>query len=90
MAILTPQRKQQQRIIWLVVLILAATAGILYFGLRASAPGVQAPEFLPKSEIEEIKMNTSILEDERFLALTPYERIKGDILAGRANPFLPY
>lgn len=93
MAIFTLQRKQQQRILWIVVLIVAATAGILYFGLRAPAPAPVASvaDSLLKSEIiKEIKMNTSIFEDERFLALVPYERIKGDILAGRANPFLPY
>jgi len=66
----------------------------MYFGIFGG--GVPGITFIKDESAQlirttfEIKLNTDILSDERFLNLTPYEKLPRDIETGRGNPFLPY
>jgi len=93
MPILTTQRKKQRSLITVLVLVVVASVGVLYFGLSS-----QEPQELPfvgggvdiLRRTKEVKLNLKLLGDDRFRSLVPYERLLGDIDTGRDNPFVPY
>ena len=41
-------------------------------------------------KIREIKIDLSLLGEERFRGLVPYSKLPTDIETGRSNPFAPY
>ena len=94
MPIITAQRKRQQKLIYVAILVIFVTAAVGYMSIqRGSVPGVGTA----KDESEkffrttlEIRLNKDILKDERFLKLVPYEKLPTEIDTGRRNPFLPY
>jgi hypothetical protein len=102
MAVVTAQRKKQQNLIILFVVVILVTLGVLYMGrLRnKESPYGRSPvggqEIFPGVTEEgagisrQLKLDTSLLQDERFLNLVPYETLSRDIKTGRANPFIPY
>lgn len=95
MAVLTPQRKKQQNLIAIFVAVVLVTLGVLYIGrLRDKGLERKTPPSLGEEEMNgvsgQLKLDTSILKDERFLNLVPYEALSRDIKTGRANPFAPY
>jgi hypothetical protein len=93
MAILTAQRKKQKNLVVAMVLIIAATLGVLYFGvLKQGGKEPAAVKSAPSLRlgIKEVKLNLDILRDKRFLDLAPYQKLPTDIKTGRDNPFTPY
>ncbi len=93
MAILTAQRKKQKNLIAAMILIVAVTLGVLYFGVfkqEGEEPAVVESVANLLQGIKEVKLNLDILRDRRFLDLTPYQKLPTDIKTGRDNPFAPY
>lgn len=95
MALVTVQRKKQQNLIAIFVAVVLITLGVLYIGrLKNKGIGQETPQREAGGEISgaarQLKLDTSILTDERFLNLVPYETLSRDIKTGRTNPFAPY
>jgi len=95
MSIVTPQRKKQQKLISVLLLVFLITSTVLYFGVfRKGKPGagVTIVEEFPvfPSGPGVIKLDLSLLTQDRFRDLVPYEKLSTDIKTGRKNPFLPY
>lgn len=93
MAILTAQRKKQKNLVAAMILIVAVSLGVLYFGVfkresEESAVIKSAPNLL--LGIKEVKLNLDVFNSKRFLDLAPYKKLPTDIKTGRDNPFAPY
>lgn len=70
--------------------------GVIYFGLIRPG-GKEEVVIIEDTEInalletiKEIRLNTEVLNDKRFLDLSSYEKLSTEIETGRSNPFLPY
>lgn len=95
MPIITSQREKQRNLIIIFVLILFTIVMVLYLGVfRGVGPAVNGvskePELQKSREDFEIKLDSSLFKDEKFLSLVPYGKIVQDVKIGRGNPFLPY
>ncbi len=91
---ISPQRKKQQNLIAIFVVVVLVTLGVLYMGrLRDKGLEQGTPEGVGEETtgaVRQLKLDTSLLTDERFLNLVPYETLTLDVKTGRANPFAPY
>lgn len=95
MALVAVQRKRQQNLIAIFVVVVLVTLGVLTIGrLRNKGLEQKTPQLEGREEIigvpGQLKLDTSIVKDERFLDLVPYDTLSRDIKTGRDNPFAPY
>jgi len=95
MPILTAQQKKQRSLMGVVLGVVVITVGVLYFGFLKNPD--KSAKFVDKEGYldifigaREIKLNTELLEDDRFKSLIPYSRIPTDIKTGRDSPFSSY
>ena len=94
MPLVTEQRKRQQKLVSILVIVFVETLGVVYFGALKGEPDKEV-SYAGTSELKQILqdlkefyLDTSILDDKKFQELKPYEAIGGDIETGRDNPFL--
>ena len=93
MATLTAQRKKQRNLIALTGVVVIVSLGVLYFGVFKQPKKEQVvvdSEINIFKKIREIKIDLSLLGEERFRGLVPYSKLPTDIETGRSNPFAPY
>ena len=93
MAILTAQRKKQRNLIAVTGVVVIVSLGVLYFGAFKQPKKEQVvvdSEINIFKKIREIKIDLSLLGEERFRGLVPYSKLPTDIETGRSNPFAPY
>lgn len=95
MLIITSQRKKQQNLIRIFVLVLLMILTVLYLGVfrgvKPALKGLGKESELQKSREDlEIRLDLNLLSDIKFKSLVPYGKIVQDIKIGRGNPFLPY
>lgn len=94
MPIISPQRTKQKKLIYAAVLIILATAAVLYFQVLGGgipdfgAPALETQQFLRMMPTK-IELEEQVLESDSFLNLEAYQRLSSDIATGRSNPFLP-
>ncbi len=95
----TPQEAKQKKMIYLLILILAVAAAIIYFGFfRTPAIPVEAPaQAEPNGNLklfESLKntnLDSPVFKDKRFERLNVYGQFPIVIGAkGRGDPFAPF
>ena len=87
---------KQNIFVGVFVLILGVT-GYLWYGYFQVAPAdtgsgeSRDSSFLQVSRLQNVQLDTSLLEDPLFLSLSPPQIIpQPDVTPGRANPFIPF
>lgn len=92
MPILTEQRKRQKNLITAMVFVVIVTLLVLYFGImRREVPEEKRTEGTDLlTRTREVGLNVDLLQDKRFKALIPYDKLSREIKTGRNNPFVPY
>ena len=92
MAIETPQRKRQKKLLIILGAIVLVAAVILYWGFFSEPKVTVSPEEAgPAVKIPGIKLDLSVLENSWLKEAKSYGDlpVKAEV-TGRTNPFIPY